>query len=242
MKTYMRPAFYALSPGAWRDYVTLLHLPYTVWHLSYGVLGAAAAPILHLDRVAWSLLAFFLSVGLAAHALDEYHGRPLKSGISNGRLLAIAAISLVGALLIGAYASLTIGMWMVPFVLFGGLIVPAYNLEWTGGRFHSDIAFGLAWGAFPALVGYWANAERLDLQAFLVSGACFALSLAQRTLSSRVKIVRRNVSSVSGRIEFEDGRTEDITASFLLAAPENALKLTGTAVALFASGMLLARL
>ena len=242
MKTYMRPAFYALSPGAWRDYVTLLHLPYTVWHLSYVILGAAAAPVLHLDRVAWLLLAFFLGVGLAAHALDEYHGRPLKSGISNGRLLGIAAISLVGALLIGAYASLTIGMWMVPFVLFGGLIVPAYNLEWTGGRFHSDIVFGLAWGAFPALVGYWANAERLDLEAFLVSGACFALSLAQRTLSSRVKSVRRNVSSVSGRIEFEDGRTEDITASFLLAAPENALKLTGTAVALFASGMLLARL
>ena len=95
---------------------------------------------------------------------------------------------------------------------------------------------------FPALAGYWANAERLDVQAFLVSGACFALSLAQRTLSRRVKSVRRNVSSVSGRIEFEDGRTEDITASFLLAAPENALKLTGTAVALFALGMLLARL
>ncbi len=242
MKTDLRPAFYALPPGAWRDYVTLLHLPYTVWHLSYVVLGAAAAPVLHLDRVAWSSLAFFLGVGLAAHALDEYHGRPLKSNISNGILLSIATVSLVGALLIGAYASLTIGLWMVPFVLFGGLIVPAYNLEWTGGRFHSDIWFGLAWGAFPALVGYWANAERLDPQAFLVSGACFALSLAQRTLSSRVKNVRRNVSSVSGRIEFEDGRAEEISASFLLAAPEKALKLTGTAVALFALGMLLARL
>ena len=242
MKTDPRPAFYALPPGAWRDYVTLLHLPYTVWHLSYVVLGAAAAPVLHLDRVAWLSLAFFLGVGLAAHALDEYRGRPLRSNISNGILLSIAGFSLVGALLIGVYASLTIGLWMVPFVLFGRLIVPAYNLEWRGGRFHSDIVFGLAWGAFPALVGYWVNAERLDVQALLISGACFALSLAQRTLSSRVKSVRRNVSSVSGRIEFEDGRTEDITASFLLAAPENALKLTGAAVALFALGMLLARL
>ena len=36
-----RPAFYALAPGGWRDYVTLLHLPYTAWHLSYVAIGAA---------------------------------------------------------------------------------------------------------------------------------------------------------------------------------------------------------
>ena len=242
MKVEFRPAFYALPPGALRDYVTLLHLPYTVWHLSYVVLGAAAAPVFHLERVAWSSLAFFLGVGLAAHALDEYHDRPLQSNISNGKLLGIAGVSLVGALLIGVYASLTIGLWMVPFVLFGGLIVLAYNLEWAGGRFHSDFWFGLAWGAFPALAGYWANAERLDVQAFLISGACFALSLAQRALSTRVRSMRRNVRTVSGRIEFNDGRTEEISASYLLAAPETALKLTGIAVALFALGLLVARL
>ena len=149
---------------------------------------------------------------------------------------------LVGGLVVGVYASLTIGLWMVPFVLFGGLIVLVYNLEWAGGRFHSDFWFGLAWGAFPALAGYWANAERLDVQAFLISGACFALSLAQRALSTRVRSMRRNVRTVSGRIEFNDGRTEEISTSSLLAAPETALKLTGTAVALFALGMLVARL
>ena len=38
-----RPAFYALRGGGWRDLVTLLHPPYTAWHLSYVALGAAAA-------------------------------------------------------------------------------------------------------------------------------------------------------------------------------------------------------
>ena len=118
----------------------------------------------------------------------------------------------------------------------------AYNLEWFGGRFHSDIWFGLAWGAFPALTGYWANAQRLDVEAFLISGACFALSLAQRALSQQVKSVRRNAHVVSGRIAFEDGRIEDISDSYLLAAPETALKLTSAAVSLFALGMLVARL
>ena len=41
-----RPAFYALPSGGWRDLVTILHPPYTLWHLSYVALGAAAAPTL----------------------------------------------------------------------------------------------------------------------------------------------------------------------------------------------------
>ena len=242
MKVDLRPAFYALPAGAWRDYVTLLHLPFTVWHLSYVVIGAAAAPVLYLDRLAWSSLAFFLGVGLAAHALDEFHGRPLRSNISDSRLLGIAALSLAGALLIGVYAALTVSLWAIPFVVFGGLILLAYNLEWWGGRFHSDIWFGLAWGAFPALVAYWANAERLDIQAFLIAGACFTLSLAQRVLSRRARSLRRSANTVSGSIEFDDGRAKSISASYLLAAPEAALKLMGVAVALFALGMLVARL
>ena len=242
MKTDMRPAFYALSPGAWRDYVTLLHLPFTVWHLSYVVLGAVAAPVLHLDRLAWLSLAFFLGVGLAAHALDELHGRPLRSNVSSGRLLGVAVVSLTGALCIGVYASLAISLWAIPFVVSGGFIVLAYNLEWADGRFHSDVWFGIAWGAFPALAAYWANAERLDAQAFLISAACFALSLAQRVLSRRARHLRRDVREVSGRIEFENGWTEDISASYLLAPPETALKLMGVAVALLALGLLVARL
>ena len=39
-----RASWYALRPGGWRDYVTLLHVPYTLWHLSYVVIGAALAP------------------------------------------------------------------------------------------------------------------------------------------------------------------------------------------------------
>ena len=242
VRTNLRPAFYALPAGAWRDYVTMLHLPYTVWHLSYVVLGAAAAPAIHLDRTAGLALAFFLAVGLGAHALDEFKGRPLSTHISDRGLVGIAAFSLVGALLIGAFASLTISLWAVPFVLFGGIFVPAYNLEWFGGRFHSDVWFGIGWGAFPALVGYWANAERLDIEAFLVAGACFVLSLAQRTLSNQVRWLRRNAQMAAGQIEFQDGHKEAINLRFLLTVPEMALRLMGISVALLALGWLVAGL
>src|SRR5438477_8459925 len=77
-----RPAFYALRSGGWRDYWTLLHPPYTAWHLSYVAIGASVAPRFDGGRLGATVLAFFLGVGLTAHALDELRGRPLRTGIS----------------------------------------------------------------------------------------------------------------------------------------------------------------
>ena len=242
MKSNARPAFYALSSGGWRDYVTLLHLPFTLWHLSYVVLGAAAAVTVHLDRVGWVVLAFFLAVGLAAHALDELHGRPLGTRISDRELLSIAVASLAGALTIGAYAALVISLWTLAFVGFGFFIVLAYNLELWGGRFHSDLWFAISWGAFPALAGYWANMERLDVQVAFIASACLVLSLAQRALSKQARKLRRSAQSASGGIEYKDGSIESITISSLIALPELTLKLLGLSISLLALGWLVARL
>ncbi len=72
MATGKSPAFYAL-PGikGWHGYLNLLHVPYTLWHLGYVVLGATVSPTVHLDRLLGTLLAFFLAVGIASHSLDE---------------------------------------------------------------------------------------------------------------------------------------------------------------------------
>ena len=61
-----RPAFYALAPGGWRDWWSLLHPPYTVWHLSYVVIGASLARDVDLRWLGETLLAFLLAMGLAA--------------------------------------------------------------------------------------------------------------------------------------------------------------------------------
>lgn len=222
--------------------MTLLHPPYTAWHLSYIVLGAAAAPAVRLDHLGWTLLAFFLAVGLSAHSLDELHGHPLGTRIPNGTLLTIAAVSLTGALAIGAAASVIVSLWIIPLILFGVFIVPAYNLEWWSGRFHSDIWFGLSWGAFPALVGYWVNAVSFEFEAFLVAGACFLLSLTQRKLSNRARVLRRTASRVTGSIEYQDGRIDSITLPGLVEFPESPLRFLSLSIPLLALGWLVARL
>ncbi len=141
-----RPAFYALRPGGWRDLVTLLHPPYTAWHLSYVAIGAAAAPAVHGDRLAAALGAFFLAVGISAHALDELQGRPLGTRLSRRSLIALAFIGLAGALVIGVLGAVLVSPLLIPLVVAGGVLVPAYNLELAGGRFHSDFWFAIGGG------------------------------------------------------------------------------------------------
>ncbi len=227
-------AFYALRPGGWRDLVTLLHPPYTAWHLSYVALGAAAAPRFHADRLGWTLAAFFLAVGVAAHALDELHGRPLGTRLGDGTLIGLATVTLGGAVGIGVGGALTVSGTIWLLVLAGALLVPAYNLELFGGRVHSDLWFALAWGAFPAIVGFWACSLRVTLPGVLVAFACLAISVAQRRLSTPVRQLRRRTLAVSGEQRLSDGRRLELDAATLAAPLDGALSALSAGIVLLA--------
>ncbi len=235
------PAFYALTGGGWRDWWSLLHPPYTVWHLSYVALGAAAAPQIHLDRLGATLVAFFLAVGLGAHALDELNGRPLGTAIAAPTLRAVAGASIAGAVALGIAGVGRVGWSLVPFIAFGAFIVVAYNLEWFGGRFHSDAWFAIAWGAFPAFTGYWVNAEAVRVEGIAVAVAATLLSAAQRALSTPVRDLRRRTDAVTGTIVRSDGSVEQIDEAMLRRAPETALRGLSAAMPLLATGAVLAR-
>jgi hypothetical protein len=237
-----RPAFYALRPGGWRDLITLLHPPYTAWHLGYVAIGASVAPHLHADRLAAALGAFFLGVGVCAHALDELNGRPLGTRLSDRSLVALAVVGLAGAVAIGIVGAATVSLGLVPFVLAGAFIVAAYNLELLGGRFHTDFWFAAAWGAFPALTGYWINALELRAPGLLVAAACFMLSLAQRRLSTPARELHRRTASVTGRQQLTDGTAIDLDAARVAAPLDGALAACALAVVLLAVGLVVARL
>ena len=235
------PAFYALEGGGWRDVWTLLHPPYTAWHLSYVVLGACVAPTLHVRWLVETAVAFFLAMGLAAHALDELHDRPLRTGIPDGALIAVAVAGLAGAVALGVDGTLEVSAWLWAFIVAGAFLVPAYNLEWFDGAFHSDLWFALAWGAFPALTAGFAQGGRLTPAIVAMAAAAGTLSAAQRILSTPVRRLRRRVAAVSGSLTLTDGSIEPIDAGSLRAAPEAALRVLSLAVPLLAGSLLLAR-
>ena len=243
MKTGKLPAFYALdTPGKWKDYVNLLHIPYTFWHLSYVVLGAAVASSIHLERLMGTLLAFFLAVGIGAHALDELNGRPLGTSIPSKVLVGLAVASIGGAVVLGTAAGLMVTIWILPFIAFGGFIVVAYNLGLWHDRFHSDFWFAFSWGAFPFLTSYWINSLDFNLPVILLAFGCFTFSFAQRTLSTHVRIIRRKTLRVEGMMKMIDGNIVRIDSVSMLSVPERALSLLSLTIVVFALSLLALRL
>jgi hypothetical protein len=191
--------------------------------------------------LALALLAFFLGMGVGAHALDELHGRPLATRISAGTLVALAVTSLAAAAGIGIAVALRTNLWLLAFVGVGAFIAVAYNLELFGSRLHGDPWFSLAWGAFPVLTAYFAAAETIRIEAVFAAAFAALLSHAQRRLSTPVRLVRRRTRAVTGRIELLDGSTIPITADSLTAEAEHALKTLSAAVVALALALVVLR-
>jgi hypothetical protein len=236
-----RPAFYAARPGGWRDWWTMLHPPYTAWHLSYVVIGATLAPRTDGARLVATLLAFFFAVGVAAHALDELHGRPLRTAIPAAWLVGLGTGGLVIACALGFVGVATVGPGLLAFIVIGPVLVLGYNLELFGGWLHTDLGFAAAWGAFPVLVGYFVQAERLDLTAALGAAAALGFSLAQRSLSTPARALRRRVARLDGSVTMHDGSVRELNASVLLAPLERALNSMSWAMVALAVALLIDR-
>lgn len=231
-------AFYASRPGGWRDYWTLLHPPYTAWHLSYVLLGAALAP--HPDpRVVFGALAAFgLAVGVGAHAFDELRGRPLRTRIPSGVLVALGTAGLAIAVALGLIAASILGPLFLLFVAAGAALVVLYAFEVP--VVHSDAGFAVGWGAFPVLATAFATgAPPVPAVAAALSAAL--LSLAQRRLSTRARSIRRRATAITGEITYADGTRERVDAASLIGAPESALSILWIALVAGSLAVLLSR-
>jgi hypothetical protein len=237
-----RPAYYAARRGGWRDWWTLLHPPYTAWHLAYAVIGAALAPRVLLTNLIATVLAFFLATGLAAHALDELRGRPLRTAIPAPVLIAVVVAGLLGALVLGVCGVIRVGWTLIPYMVAGPVLVIGYNAELFGGLLHTDVGFAVGWGAFPLLTAYTAQTGSLAVAPVLAAAGAFALSAAQRRLSTPARNLRRRAQRVEGRITFADGRIVPVTAEGLLEPLERALRAASWAIILFAAALAVARL
>jgi len=237
-----RPAYYAARSDGWRDWWTLLHPPYTAWHLSYVVIGASLAPQVDLTRLLATLLGFFAAVGLSAHALDELHGRPLRTRIPSAALVAVTVAGLIAAVALGVLGVVRVGLVLVPFIVVGPVLVVAYNAELFGGVVHTDAGFAAAWGAFPLLTAFVAQAAALSPAAVLGGVAAFALSYAQRSLSTPARLLRRHVEAVHGSMTLADGTVRPLDETVLRTPLEQALRAMSWGLIALAAGLAVARL
>lgn len=244
-KTTDSPAFYASPPflrrPRWRDWWTLLHPPYTMLHLSYVVIGACLVGPVNVFRLVLTVLAFFLAVGVGAHALDELHGRPLSTSISSRQLVVAAVLGLGGAVALGVVGIVQVSAYLLVFMAAGVLVAVVYNLELFHGRFHSDAVFALSWGAFPLLTSYYAQHGALSVGALFAAVFAALLSQTQRQLSTPARDIRRRTVSIEGRQELTNGSVVPITDRSMLAPLERALRSLCWASVVLAIALLFVR-
>ena len=226
----------------------MLHLPYTSMVLSYVLIGAALSPTLFVDRLVFTLLAYFLGLGISAHALNELNARHWGTSLSKADLQIAFLFSLVGALSIGLYGVevlynassgslpptvLALLIALETFFLF------AYNTNYAGGRFHNDLSFAFAWAFLPFLTSYFVNSLMIPVGAVLIGLALAATGMVEFNLSRWCKSFRRKSNVVE--VKFEDGSLMPISTALLIRNPERALKLIVIAVGLPGIGLLLVR-
>jgi len=244
-------AWYDVKMKGWvRDFIILLHPPYSLWHLSYIPIGAALAPVMNWATLGWTLLAFFLGMGIGAHCADELRGRPLRTKIPGWILALLCVLSLGGAVYIGVAIGLKETIWILPLIIFGVFIVFAYNLELFRGFFHTNFWFGFAWGAFPAITAYVAQTHTVSPDLILLAAACLLYSMTQRVLSLQCRFWRRKVTAIEGHyFETKDypvdtstpywGQSHNLTKETIMGPAEVALKFMTWTVVAAAVGLLL---
>jgi hypothetical protein len=240
------PAFYT-EPGflrrRWqRDWWALLHPPYTAWHLAYVVIGACLLSPVSVSRLVATLVAFFLAVGVGAHALDELHGRPLRTELPEWVLITAGALGVGGAVAIGLAGVVVVGPWLLAFVAAGIVLALGYNLELFGGRLHNDVTFAVAWGAFPVVTAAFAQRGHLGLAALVAGIFGYLTAAAQRQLSTPARNLRRRTVAVHGELLSVDGSTTSLDAEMLRAPLERALRALSGAMVALAVALAVARL
>jgi hypothetical protein len=227
-----RPAFYAPTGSRWGDFVSLLHIPYTLWHLAYVAIGAALAPELDWRILTGTLTAFGIGLGIGAHALDEVKSRPLRTGFSDTALWLLGLGAMAATLGIAALGAVEVSPWVYAWAAAGVLLAVGYALEWP--VVHTDLGFAVAWGAFPVIVGYWAQTREVSFPVVVVAAAAILFSLAQRALSTPARFVRRRTTETV--VSFDSGRSWP--REELLATWERPLRLLTWTTVVVAIGLL----
>ena len=238
-----RPAYYAPVGSLKGDLIAVLHPPYTAWHLSHVAIGAALVPRIDWLVLSATLLAFFLGTGVAAHALDEKNGRPLRTSLDDRTLMLLGVGGLAGAAMVAVVGAFVLSPWVLAWAAAGIFLAAGYALE-RPAALHTTLGFALAWGGFPVLVGYWAQAQALSIGAVFVAAAATLISMAQRTLSTPARHVRRNATQTQLILSRESAGWENEERwdeARILATWELPLRLLAWSMVVLATGLLLAR-
>lgn len=220
------------GPLRFRTFIGLLFLPYTGMVLSFSVIGSILAARVSYDRVLAIVIIYFLGLGIAAHALDALGSKGIKpwgTVFTKTQLWVVALVSLSVAYGIAVYYMVQYVPLLFVVAIMEGFFVFAYNLEWFGGRFHTDRWFAFSWGGLPVLAGYIMQTNSISLSALSLALSMALFSSIEIKASRPYKELKRR---------WPDLNTEE---QALLERYETLLKCISLGVMLLGVGLLIWR-
>jgi hypothetical protein len=221
------------GPPKFRSFVGLLFLPYTAMVLAYSVIGSVVAETLAWTRILAIVIIYFLGLGVAAHALDALGSKAAKPWgrvFSRRQLWILAAASLAVAYAVAGYYMIRYVPWLWIVAVLEGFFVFAYNMEWFGGKFHTDGWFAFSWGFLPVLAGHLIQTNKISVVAVVLASAMALFSLIEIKASRPYKDLKKNRQSLSD------------TERQLMQRYEMILKSVSLGVILLGTGLLIWRL
>lgn len=222
----MKQNFYQLEGSKLKEFITILHIPYTLMCLSLLTIGFSLDGIQNWTIYGLTLIAYFFGLGISAHSFDQLEGMGSRyvKHLTDSDLIPIGVASFAIALGIGIATMIKYDAWgllfLIPLQSFFALTYPISKLY--GGKFHSDFWFAVSFGFLPVVIGNYINTLNFSLYSFWWGMLALIISFIEILLSRHVRNMRKEMS---GRFANDKVVLDNIIYPQYIEKPERALKL-----------------
>lgn len=193
----MKKTWYATEGSKLAEFWTILHLPYTFMSLSFLAIGFGIAGVQRWDVFAWIMIAYFLGLGIAAHAFDQLPGQGSSyvKYLTPWELTALGVAAVSSAVIIGITWMYKLSAWHLSWIIvLQTFFVFSYPLSKTlRGYFHTDFWFAISFGFVPVMAGYYINTLTFNTEFIPWAIVAALISGIEITLSRYVRKWRHNV-------------------------------------------------
>lgn len=195
----LKQNWYQLEGTKLREFITILHLPYTVMCLSFLTIGFGISGISNWNTYWITMLAYFFGLGIASHSLDQLKGMgsTYVKLLSDDELATIGISALIFSVLLGITLMFELSAWylivLIPLQVF---FVFSYPLKVLfKGFFHNNFWFAVSFGFLPVVIGYYVNTLSFSLLAIFWGVVAFTISEIEINLSRYVRKMRKKNDS-----------------------------------------------
>jgi len=222
----MKKNWYQMEGSKLKEFITIMHIPYTMMCISFLTMGFAISGIRDYGLYILTFISYFLGLGISSHCFDQLTGMGSRyvEKLKDDDLIFIGIFSLVISILIGIISMIDYKLWnLIWLIPIQSFFVFSYPLAKTfRGKFHSDFWFSISFGAIPVIIGNYVNTGGFDVMVFVFASFCVIISYIEILLSRHSRYMRKEYRS---KFSNDNALYNNIIYPQYIYRPEKALKM-----------------